>query len=67
MDFNASEIFGSGSHEHKEDPRNPIILLLEALARMLDSKRDPDHVQRPSEEKSDELPVRPRVEPIGGG
>ena len=59
-----SELFGMQKPE-EPDEKQGIALLLMFLADMLSSKRDEKHVQRESE-KTQEIPVRPRVEPLGG-
>jgi len=59
-----SELFGMQKPEEPDEEQG-IALLLMFLANMLSSKRDEHHVQRESE-KTQEVPVRPRVEPLGG-
>jgi hypothetical protein len=61
MDF--SELFGMQKPE-EPDEASAIALLMRFLADML-SKRDENHVQRETE-KTNEIPVRPRIEPLGG-
>lgn len=58
-----SQIFGMQKPE-EEDEGPGIALLLMFLANMI-SKRDDRHVEREAE-KTNEIPVRPRVEPLGG-
>jgi hypothetical protein len=65
MAFDPSALFGSGEAEPNSDVM--LAMMLAFLTRMLDNKRDPRHVQDEREIDSHEIPVRPRIEPMGGG
>ena len=57
-------IMGDTSDDDKDD-RMAMGILLRFLADMLTSKRDDLHQQRASEQ-TNEIAVRPRIEPLGG-
>jgi hypothetical protein len=61
MDISA--LFGMQEPE-ETDEQKWIPILLMFLASQL-SKRDENHMQRETE-KTNEIPVRPRIEPLGG-
>ncbi len=65
-DLNLQELFGLKT-DKKSEPEMPIVLLLQAIIGMLSNKRDENDIKDEREQGSMEVPVRPRIEPLGGG
>jgi hypothetical protein len=63
MAVDIEKIFGLASG--KEDERVQLAVLLRFLAQLLDKDRD-DELLDEREQNAREIPVRPRVEPLGG-
>lgn len=63
MPFDLSQLFGMGPAVQKPDPRVSLALLLHHLAALLQASAEPGEA---APETPAEIPVRPRVEPLGG-
>lgn len=65
MPVNFQELFGLQT-DKKPDEQMSVVMLLKAILGMLDNKRDENDIKDEREEGSREIPVRPRIEPLGG-
>ena len=65
MSLDLTNIFGSGSKK-KTDPRVSMAMMLRHLADLMSAEDEEDEFTDPREKEEHEIPVRPRVEPLGG-
>ena len=65
MAFDPGQIFGQSTRQ-EPDNKVSIAVLLKFLADLLSAKKEDDEMLDEREQDAREIPVRPRIEPLGG-